>query len=329
MENETKSLKEKLKSHFLSSVFIRSLVAVSGYYIIMNKLAIIIASYSFRSSLVKAGSSAIEYNNYLQQNPLIEEVSDLPLIFKNAYYNSSTNSELIIYSLLLIFVGICLFIEVKLDFKTFFKKTAVEASTVQSRSYFDPDTNIYYNYIDDKTSSNIESSSEEKVILGHLSKWEKLIVYTIIGYALNIIGGAISTGLKLLIEKGTISEVTSRNQEGIDALLNSGLRNVLIIIPVICIIGPIVEELVFRKAVFNIFKLKYLSIIVSGLSFGFLHTIGSDYTNILLLFANTVPYLILGLFLAYVYEKEKRNITYTVFIHILLNVISVTLSLLV
>ena len=88
-------------------------------------------------------------------------------------------------------------------------------------------------------------------------------------------------------------------------------------------IGPIIEELVFRKGFRKAFKNKYLFIILSGTIFGAMHIISSnDPLQILYL----IPYSSLGIAFAISYEKTDTIFT-PITLHILHNTILTTLSI--
>lgn len=82
------------------------------------------------------------------------------------------------------------------------------------------------------------------------------------------------------------------------------------------LLSPIMEELVFRMGIRNIFKNKYIFILASGTIFGLLHVIGNvnnpyDYLYL-------IPYSLPGFILAYVYYKSD-NIFTSLFIHFIHN----------
>ena len=91
------------------------------------------------------------------------------------------------------------------------------------------------------------------------------------------------------------------------------------------LIAPFIEEITFRMGIKNIFKNKYLFIILSGLIFGSLHVIGKinngfDYLYLL-------PYCLPGFVLALVYYKSN-NIFNSLFIHFIHNNVLLILQIL-
>lgn len=107
------------------------------------------------------------------------------------------------------------------------------------------------------------------------------------------------------------------NQQGIDELLKT-LPIISSII--ICLIGPIVEELVFRLSLYKILnKYPKIFILVSGLIFGLMHLNSGD--HILYLLAYSMP----GIILALTYTKTK-NIFVPISIHIFNNTLSLIVS---
>ena len=84
-----------------------------------------------------------------------------------------------------------------------------------------------------------------------------------------------------------------------------------IMILVIALIGPILEELVFRRVIFgSLIQVQgfWISAIISGIIFAAIHF---DFTHILL-------YTICGLVFAFLYHKTKRLLT-SIIAHVLLN----------
>lgn len=92
------------------------------------------------------------------------------------------------------------------------------------------------------------------------------------------------------------------------------------------IFAPIVEELIFRKAIYNIIPNKFLFIITSGLVFGGLHILGSieSWTDFLYI----IPYSSLGVAFAYIYTKTK-NIFVSMGLHFMHNGILIALQFIV
>ncbi len=72
------------------------------------------------------------------------------------------------------------------------------------------------------------------------------------------------------------------------------------------IFAPAIEELLFRKSIKNIFKNKYLFIIISGILFGISHVTNFRDINELLF---SIPYIIMGIDFAYIYHKTNNIFT--------------------
>ena len=137
-------------------------------------------------------------------------------------------------------------------------------------------------------------------------------------YLTAIIVGRISTALY---------DRTSTNQEAINELLTKD--NILIIpfIIVVCVIGPIVEEIVYRRAIFSVLRNKYLSIIVSSTIFGMIHILTTDDT-IYHLIVISLPYFASGVIYSLAYEKSNHNLWLPALVHIFNNSLSIVLILL-
>ena len=117
-----------------------------------------------------------------------------------------------------------------------------------------------------------------------------------------------------------VSKATAGNEENVQTLIKAS--NYLSIFT-FGIVGPMVEELVFRKSFRDVFKKEWLFILVSGLVFGGLHVVLS-LTSLWDLFY-LIPYCSLGIAFGYIYVKTD-NIYYSMFIHIFHNVLFTILS---
>lgn len=91
------------------------------------------------------------------------------------------------------------------------------------------------------------------------------------------------------------------------------------------IFAPVVEELVFRQGIHNIFKNNIIFIIVSGFVFGGLHVISS--ANVWTDFLYIIPYSAPGIAFAYMLVKTK-NIFVSIGFHFMHNGILVGLQFL-
>ena len=84
----------------------------------------------------------------------------------------------------------------------------------------------------------------------------------------------------------------------------------------VCICAPIIEELIYRKTIKNIFINKTLAIIASGLIFGLAHVVGTYQSLQDLLYI--IPYGSFGAVFMYIFIDSK-NIWSTITIHFMHN----------
>ena len=98
-------------------------------------------------------------------------------------------------------------------------------------------------------------------------------------------------------------------------------------------IGPAVEELVFRKAIFGLVENQKIAFIISAISFGLIH-LSTELINLFskggftgLALAETLivslPYFGMGIFLSWFYKENGKNISLLIAIHALSNLLSV------
>ena len=89
------------------------------------------------------------------------------------------------------------------------------------------------------------------------------------------------------------------------------------------IYAPFVEELIFRKSIRDIIDNDYLYIIISGLTFGFVHTLAGSTLHELIYI---IPYGALGSCFAIMHVKTKNIYTSMTF-HMIHNAIIVFISI--
>lgn len=128
-------------------------------------------------------------------------------------------------------------------------------------------------------------------------------------YAGNIVGSILTS-----IFGGTGS---SANQEALEKILFSPYAFIMIVF--IVVVGPIVEELVFRKSMHEILRsLKLPTWLVLGISsvlFGLIHVISAGD------FVEVFPYILMGVTIGSL-EIKTKNIYPSIFVHIFINALS-------
>ena len=139
--------------------------------------------------------------------------------------------------------------------------------------------------------------------------WPRIGIFYIIYFVIAMIVFAISGGS------------ISANQNSLEGL------PIFILIPLAIIYAPIVEEALFRGCLRRFIKNDIVFIIISGITFGLLHTIGQEATiakTIIL----AIPYATLGSFMAYLYAKTNNIFTNMTF-HAFQNSLAVIVMLLI
>ena len=169
-------------------------------------------------------------------------------------------------------------------------------------------------YPEIKNDYNLYHSNEAKILntigIGILLYFGLTIASNILSQALGRINGSIPE---------------SQNQNAIVELFNGNWLLKITMLITTVIVGPLVEELVFRKSIFKLIPNGIVSIIVSSILFGLLHTISFNYSFMELIIV-TIPYIGAGISFGWVYYKTN-NIYASYMLHAGLNLLSVLMIL--
>ncbi len=163
----------------------------------------------------------------------------------------------------------------------------------------------------------------------YLGWWGKGVL---IMYGLIILSNILITFFTFGLETDNVSE----NEETINLIMNSGVGNLLLMGIVTVILAPIIEEIIFRKCLFGIFKKNnVLTIIFSALIFASIHVvpaclmiIGSmangeaTFVDLYLEFICIISYLGQAFAISFVYYKTKQNVIPCMLIHFTNNFIA-------
>jgi uncharacterized protein len=142
----------------------------------------------------------------------------------------------------------------------------------------------------------------------------------IIAYFFLIVGNVLSNYLSTFIGGLLgIEPSISVNQQTIESALRS--NGIVLMILSAVILGPIVEELIFRKAIFGLIRKNSVALVVSSLVFGLIHLLNEQTFGELIV--NGLSYFIMGLVFGYIYIRNNRNIIVPTIVHIVANLISV------
>lgn len=170
----------------------------------------------------------------------------------------------------------------------------------------------------------ISDSKEYKNKVGSL--FIKVGIGILLFFAGNVLARFIQEILYLIIKTPDTSN--SLNQLSIDFMLSDKKAIAPMLISSI-ILAPIVEELVFRKSIFNIISIDWLSILISSLTFGLIHVTGElTCGNYSLALFNIVPYMTMGFVLGTYYKFVDKNIIPLILIHSLNNFIATMITIL-
>lgn len=140
-----------------------------------------------------------------------------------------------------------------------------------------------------------------------------------VSVAMMFLASIIAVMLTKLLSKVFSYEVyNSVNQRSLNLSLMSSYGIPLTIVVIIA--APIIEELVFRKAMFKIFPGDGYALYFSSLIFGLIHIIGEASPVAALI--NLVPYFMAGLALGGMYLYSRKNIWIVIYAHLIWNALT-------
>ena len=134
----------------------------------------------------------------------------------------------------------------------------------------------------------------------------------------------IANMLVAFLRNGNI--LKSENELIINEILRSSPTNFLLLGMACVVFGPIVEELVFRKTIFELLRNDNISIVISSVIFGLIHVIEYNY-SFLEMILTSLPYISSGIVLGVIYSKSGHDIKCNIHIHMICNLISTLLVL--
>jgi hypothetical protein len=117
---------------------------------------------------------------------------------------------------------------------------------------------------------------------------------------------------------------TSQNEMSIQRLFNDDPLQLVMLFFLLCVFTPIVEEVVFRKIIYNFVEPRSnykIAIAATGIIFGLMHVLA--YGD----FIQSIPYIMMGLTFGYIYYRSNKNIYVTIGVHFLNNLLSYVLYL--
>ncbi|WP_025724640.1 CPBP family intramembrane glutamic endopeptidase [Acholeplasma granularum] len=163
-------------------------------------------------------------------------------------------------------------------------------------------------------------NSNDNLYTSLLSKAGTGILYVLAG---NLAIGLVNSLLSKILQ---VPEQISANQLAINLMLKSPYFIFMLLSAVI--LGPIVEELVFRKSFFGLIKNKNWALVTSSLVFGLIHVTTELLTgDIRVAIVSGLPYIGAGFIFGYIYLKNEKNILIPILAHMGYNLVSVLISL--
>ncbi len=119
---------------------------------------------------------------------------------------------------------------------------------------------------------------------------------------------------------------TSQNEATIRGYFVDDTFRLVTLFFMLCVFTPIVEEVIFRKVVYNFFQPKLgniVAILGTGIIFGLMHVISFGD------FVQSIPYILMGIAFGYIYYRSNRNIYVVIGVHFINNFITYAMYVLI
>lgn len=146
-----------------------------------------------------------------------------------------------------------------------------------------------------------------------------MLAIAVLGVAFLIGFSELVNYLVSLVTNG--KDQTSANQSTLENMINNG-QSVIVFITVL-FIAPIVEELVYRKAIFSLLSKQKMIVplMVSSLAFALPHMLQGQ-ENVWAWIILFIGYLVSGIVLGLIYHFSHKNIYASIFAHMLNNLVA-------
>lgn len=181
----------------------------------------------------------------------------------------------------------------------------------------------------------------KKDVISYFNNLSFSLQWTGIGFGILYLGVIVGNIIVLALTYGLDASGNSENQEAINKIMQSGGLNLFLIAIITIVIAPIIEELIFRKALFGLFKKNtIMTVIFSAVIFASIHVIPACITLLIDVLNNSgsitdlyveavyiFSYLGQGVALSYVYYKTNGNIIPCIIIHLANNLIAFIVNL--
>jgi len=150
----------------------------------------------------------------------------------------------------------------------------------------------------------------KKYIQFSLNHKREILFYILISGLLIMTMTYISSTFMNILNETNVPE----NQETWNNLADGSLFNKITFVLIAVCFAPLVEEMVYRKAIYGLFSRinPVVAIIGSGLVFGYVHVLSDDLIQIMY-------YALLGIVLGYIYFLSNKNIIVPIVVHALFN----------
>lgn len=163
-----------------------------------------------------------------------------------------------------------------------------------------------------------------------------------LGIVIMYVGTIAANMIVTILTMGIDTGGTSENQATINEILGSGTFNMIMMSIITIFLAPVLEELVFRKSLFGLFKKNTIKVVIfSSIIFAAIHVIPACLTILLQIFSSEaswldlyvefiyiISYLGQAFAISFVYHKSKSNILPSIFIHFINNLLVIIVNIL-